>query len=64
MFEIKNGCKLELKTPEIMKLFSSTRKINRNTKNGENVLRFDVVKVFLVQCNLVDNQCQQKSKLL
>ena len=46
MFEIKNGCKLELKTPEIMKLFGSTRKINRNTKNGENVLRFDVVKVF------------------
>ena len=64
MFEIKNGCKLELKTPEIMKLFGSTRNINRHTKNGENLLRLDVVNVFLVQCNLVDNQCQQKSKLL
>ena len=47
-----------------MKLFGSTRKINRQTKNGENVLRLDVVNLFLVQCNLVDNQCQQKSKLL
>ena len=30
------------------------------TKNGEKVPRLEVVEVVLVQCNLVDNQYQQK----
>ena len=34
------------------------------TKNGENVPRLEVIKVVLVQCNLVDNQYQQKSEIL
>ena len=34
------------------------------TKNGENVPSLGVVKVALVQCNLVDNQYQQKSGVL
>ena len=33
-------------------------------KNGENVPSLEVVKVVLVQCSLVDNQCQQKSQVV
>ena len=47
-----------------MKLFGSTKKLIESTKNGENVPSREVVKVVLVQCNLVDNQYQQKSKVL
>ena len=50
--------------PETMKLFGSTKKLFRKTKNGENVPNLEVVEVFLVQCNLVDNQYQQKSEVL
>ena len=32
VFEIKDGYKLELQTPETMKLFGSTKKINRQDK--------------------------------
>ena len=31
-FKIKNGYKLELQTPETMKLFENTKKINRQNK--------------------------------
>ena len=34
------------------------------TKIGENVSSLEVVEVVLVQCNLVDNQYQQKSEVL
>ena len=41
---------------ETMKFFGSTEKLIDKTKNRENVQSLDVVEVFLVQCNLVDNQ--------
>ena len=44
-----------------MKLFGSTRKLIDKTKNGESVPSLEIVEVVLVQCNLVDNQYQQKS---
>ena len=47
-----------------MKLFGSTKKLTNKTKNGENVQSLKVVQVYLVQCNLVDNQYQQKSGVL
>ena len=47
-----------------MKLFRSTQKLIDKTKNGEKVRSLQVVEVFLVQCNLADNQYQQKSKVL
>ena len=47
-----------------MKLFDSTKILIDKTRNGENVQSLEVVKVVLVQCNLVDNQFQQKSKVL
>ena len=39
-------------------------KLKDKTKNGENVPSLEVVEVVLVQCNLVDNQYQQKSEVL
>ena len=56
MFKIKDGYRLELQTPEIMKLFGSTKKLLDKIKNRENVPSLEVVEVVLVQCNLVDNQ--------
>ena len=51
---------------ESMKLFGSTRKLNLidKMKNGENVPSLEVAEVVLAQCNLLDNQYQQKSKVL
>ena len=60
LFEIKDGYKLELQRPETVKLFGSKKKIDK-TKSGENIPSLEVVEVVLVQCNLVDNQYQQKS---
>ena len=39
-------------------------KPRNKTENRENVPSLEVVEVFLVQCNLVDNQYQQKSEVL
>ena len=64
MFKIKDGYKLELQTPETMKSFDSKQKLIDKTENGKNIRSFEVVEVVLVQCNLVDNQYQQKSEVL
>ena len=47
-----------------MKLFGSTKKLIDETKYGEKIPSLEVVKVVLVQCNLVDNRYQQKSEVL
>ena len=49
---------------EPVKLFGSTKKLIDKTKNEEKVPSLEVVEVLLVQCNLVDNQYQQKSEVL
>ena len=49
MFKIKYGYKSELQTSETMKLFRSTKKVNKQTKNGENKSKLEVVEVALVQ---------------
>ena len=64
MIKIKDEYKLELQTPETMTLFGSTKKINGQNKNGENVPSLEAGKVVLVQCNLADNQNQQKYEVL
>ena len=51
VFKIKDRYKLQLQTPETMKLFSSTRSL-------------EVVGVVSVHFNLVNDQYQQKSKIL
>ena len=45
MFKIKNEYKLELQTPESMKLFGSTKKLIDKTNNGEKVPSLEVVEV-------------------
>ena len=48
-----------------MKLFGCTKKkLIEKTKNDENVPSLAVVKLVLVQRNLVENQYQQKSEVL
>ena len=48
VFKIKDGYKLELQTPETMKLFGSTKNLIDKTKNGENVPNLEVVEVVSV----------------
>ena len=64
MFKINGGYKLELQTPETMKLFEITKKIIDKTKNREKVPSLEVVEAVLVQCNIADNQYQEKSEVL
>ena len=58
VFKIKDGYKLDLQTPETIKLFGNTKKLIEKTKNGEEVQGLEAVEVIFVQYNLVDNQCQ------
>ena len=64
IFKIKNGYKLELLTPETMKLLGSTKKVVDKDKNGENVPKLEIVEVVLVHCNLVKNDYWHTSKVL
>ena len=64
VFKIKYGYKLEVQKPETMKLFGSTKKLIDKTKQQKKVPSLEEVEVVLVQCNLVDNQYQQKSEVL
>ena len=53
VFKIKTGYKLELLTPETMKLLGSTKKDVDSNKNSENVAKLESVEVVLLHCNLV-----------
>ena len=64
VFKIKNGYKLELLTPETMKLLGSTKNVVDKDKNSENVPKLESVEVVLVHCNLVKDDYQHASKLL
>ena len=64
MFKTKDEYKLELQTPQTIKLFGSTKKLIGKIRNEEKVQNLEVVKVVLVQCYLVDNQYYQKSEVL
>ena len=63
-FKIKTGYYLEVLTPETEKLLGSTKsKINKD-ENGENVLHLETTEVVLIHCNIVNNSCQQNSRVL
>ena len=64
VFKIKTGYKLELLTPETMKLLGSTQKDVDSDKNSENVPKLESAEVVLVYCNLVKNYYQHTSKVL
>ena len=53
VFKLKAGCKLEVLTPETMKLLRSEEKDVDKNKDGENVPKLESVEVVLVHCNLV-----------
>ena len=62
-FKIKTGYYLELLTTETMKLLGSTG--NKITKdNSTNVLHLEITEVVLVNCNIVNNDYQQDSRVL
>ena len=44
-------------------LFNATKKLTDKTENLENAPSLEVVDVILVQCNLVDNDCQKTSEI-
>ena len=56
--------KLELLTPETMKLLGSTKKNVGSDKNSENLPKLESVEVVLVHCNLIKNDYQHSSKVL
>ena len=59
VFKLKAGFKLELLSPETMKLLGSTKKDADKDKDGEDIPKIESVKVVLVNCNLVNNSYQQ-----
>ena len=63
-FKVKTGCKLELLSPEILKLLGSTKKDVDQDKDGENVPKLECVGVVLVYYSLVNNNYQQALKVL
>ena len=64
VFKLKTGYKLELLSPETMKLLGSIKKDVDQDKDGEDVPKLESVEVVLVHCNLVNNNYQQTSKVL
>ena len=64
VFKIKTGYKLELLTPETMKLLGSTKKDVAKDKDGEIVPKLQSAEVVLVHCNLVKYDYQHTPKVL
>ena len=64
VFKLKTGYKLELLTPETMKLLGSVKKDVDKDKDGENVPKLESAEVVLVHCNLVKNDYQHTSKVV
>ena len=64
VFKIKAGCKLELLSPETMKLLGSTKIDVDQDKDGEDVPKLESLEVVLMHCKLVNSNYQQASKLL
>ena len=63
VFIIKAGYKLELLTPETMRLLGSGKKEVAKDKDGENVPKLDPIEIVWVHCNLVKNDYQHTSKV-
>ena len=55
VFKIKDGYKIELRTPEAMKLFGITKELIGKTKVGENAPSLEMIEIVLGKVNLVDN---------
>ena len=55
VFKVKTGYKLELLSPETMKLLESTKKDVGKDKDGEDLLKLESAAVVLVHSSLVNN---------
>ena len=64
VISIKTAYKLELLTPETMRLLGSTKKVVNKDKNGENLPKLESVEVISVHCSLVKNDYQHSPKVL
>ena len=64
VFKITTGYKLEILTPETMKLLGSTNEDVDKDKNGKNVPKTESVEVVSVDFNLVKNDYQHTPKVL
>ena len=64
MFKVKDHYKLELQTPETLRLFGSTKKLIDKTENRENVPSVEAVEIVLAQYSLEYNEYQQKSEVI
>ena len=64
VFKINTGYKLELLTPETMKLLGNTKRDIYKDKNGETLAKLESVEVVLVHWDLVKNDYQHTSKVL
>ena len=64
MSKIKAGYKLELVSEETMQLLGSSKKYIDQNKDGETVPKSEAAEVFLLHCNLLNNNYQQRFKVL
>ena len=64
MFKVKADYKLELLSPETMKLLGSTKNDIDKDKDREDIPKLESVEVVLMHYNLVNNSYQQASKVL
>ena len=64
LFIIKTGYYLEVFTLETMRLLGSNKSTAAKDENGENVSHLEITETVLVHCNFVNNNYQQKSRVL
>ena len=64
VFKIKSGYKIELLSKETIRLLGSSTDTIDGDKYSELVPKLESVDLVLVHCNLVNNSCQQASKVL
>ena len=63
-FKIQTGYYLELVKLETKNLLGSTKSKITKDENGENIPHLEIIKVVLIQCNIVNNDYQQDSRVL
>ena len=64
VFKIKTGYKLELVTPETLRLLVSTKNHVDSNKNSKNVTKLESAEVVLVHYSLLKNDYQHTSNVL
>ena len=63
-FRIKKGFNLNFLTPETTTLLGSTKGKITKDKNGKSMPHLEINEVLLVDCNIVNNDYQQDSRVL